>query len=306
MMACTSSSASSTVNPRRANRSAPWYMAGELPRALELARRVLDEARWSGESSALIYALTHYGLALAANGQYSQAAATFDEVREFARSCGAFPLLARATAVAAGWRLDVFDFQTAEALQFEAREIANEAAFVPSQASAGIDLLMSFARQGNPGRADLFLREVEEAVVKARGWHAWMFRMRLEHALAELALAREDWSTAITRATSAIKQSHAVGRGKYEAAALAVRAQALQACGKTREAMLDANAAWAKAGQVGDPALQVRVLAPLVQIIGEEKLVHQLRDIVAKVLAALPPDSQQAFERAPVLRTSLV
>lgn len=277
------------------------YLAAELPPALKLARQVVDEARRSGESSAVIYALTHYGLALGANGQYVQAAAVFDEAREFAKSCGAFPLLARATAMAAGWRLDVFDFQRAEALQFEAREIANEAAFVPSQASAGIDLLMSFARQGNPGRADAFLSEVQEAVVKARGWHGWMFRMRLEEAHAELALAREDWSTAITRATSTIKQSRAVRRGKYEAAALAVRAQALQACERTREAMLDANAAWAKAGQVGDPALQVRVLAPLVQMIGEEKLVHQLRDIVAKILNALPVDSRQAFERAAVL-----
>jgi tetratricopeptide (TPR) repeat protein len=282
------------------------YLAGELPSALKLARKVLDGARSCGESSALIYALTHYGLALAANGQYSEAAAAFDEAREFARFCGAFPLLARATAMAAGWRLDVFDFQTAEALQFEAREIANEAAFVPSQASAGIDLLMSFARQGNPGRAEPLLPEVEEAVVKARGWHEWMFRMRLEQARAELALARGDWSTAITRATSAVKQSHAVGRGKYEAAALAVRAQGLQACGRTREAMLDANAAWEKARQLADPALQVRVLAPLLQIIGDDKLLHQLRAIVGKILAALPPDSRQAFERAPVLCTPLM
>lgn len=282
------------------------YLAGELPPALKLAGKVLDQARGSGESSALIYALTHYGLALAANGEYLQAAATFDEVREFARSCGAFPLLARATAMAAGWRLDVFDFQTAEDLQFEAREIANEAAFVPSQASAGIDLLMSFARQGNPGRAAPLLREVEEAVVKARGWHGWMFRMRMEHAHAELALAREDWPTAIAHATSAVEQSRTVGRGKYEAAALAVRAQALQACGRTREAMSNANVAWAKAEHVGDPALQVRVLAPLVPIIGEDKLLYQLRKIIAKVLAALPPNSRDAFERAPLLRTSSV
>src|SRR5215472_17761115 len=109
------------------------------------------------------------------------------------------------------------------------RQIANEAAFVPSQASAGIDLLMSYARQGNPGRAEPLLREVEEAVVSARGWHEWLFRMRLEHARAELALARCDWPTAITCATSVLKQSQAGGRVKYEAAALAVRAQSLQA-----------------------------------------------------------------------------
>ena len=282
------------------------YLAGELPSALKLAHKILDSARRCGESTALIYALTHHGLALAANGQYLKAAATFDEARECAKSCGAFPLLARATAMAAGWRLDVFDLAKAEALQCEAREIAYEAAFVPSQASAGIDLLMSFARQGNPGRAEPLLREVAEAVVNARGWHEWMFRLRLEQACAELALAREDWSTVITRATSAIKQSRAVGRGKYEAAALAARAQALQACGKTREATLDASAAWEKARQVGDPALQVRVLAPLLQIIGDDTLVHQLRAIVGKIVSALPPDSRRAFERAAVVHSALM
>lgn len=281
------------------------YMAGKLPSALQLARKVVDGARTSGESSALIYALTHYGLALAANGQYRDAAATFDEVRKFARSCGAFPLLARATAMSAGWRLDVFDFQTAETLQCEAREIANEVGFVPSQASAGIDLLLSFARQGNPGRAESLLREVEEAVVKARGWHEWMFRMRLEQARAELALALGDSSTAIARATSAMKQSQAVARGKYEAAALATRAQALQTCGKTKEAMSDANAAWNKARQVGDPALQIRVLSPLLHIIGDDELLQELREVVEKVLAALPPDSLQAFERSSFVSTAL-
>lgn len=129
--------------------------------------------------------------------------------------------------------------------------------------------------------------------------------MRLEQARAELAHAGADWSTAISRATSAMKQSQAVARGKYEAAALAVRAQALEARGRTREAMLDANAAWEKALEVGDPALQVRVLAPRLHIIGEDRLLHQLRVAVGKILAALPPDSREAFERAAVLATSL-
>jgi len=208
--------------------------------------------------------------------------------------------------MAAGWRLDVFDFGTAEALQCEAREIAYEAAFVPSQASAGIDLLMSFARQGNPGRAEPLMPKIEEAVVKARGWHEWMFRLRLEHARAELALARGEWSTAIACATAVMKQSRVAGRGKYEAAALAVRAQALQASGKTREAMLDAKSAGEKARKLGDPALQVRVLAPLVQLVGDDQWLHQLRGIVGKVLAALPADSRLAFERAPVLSTALL
>ena len=73
-----------------------------------------------------------------------------------------------------------------------------------------------------------------------------------------------------------------------------------------REALVDASAAWEKARQVGDPALQVRVLAPLLQIIGDDTLVHQLRAIVGKIVSALHPDSRQAFERAAVMHSALM
>jgi hypothetical protein len=69
--------------------------------------------------------------------------------------------------------------------------------------------------------------------------------------------------------------------------------------------MLDANAAWEKARQVGDPALQVRVLAPLLAIIGDDELLKQLRTIIGRVLPALPEDSRQAFERAPAVCAAL-
>jgi len=82
---------------------------------------------------------------------------------------------------------------------------------------------------------------------KARGWHEWLFHLRLAQARPELALARGERSTAITRATSAIHQSRTVARGKYEAAALTVRALALHARGRTHEALGDANLACAGA-----------------------------------------------------------
>ncbi len=168
------------------------YLAGRLPDAVAMAERVVADVQKAGESSAIVYALSHYGLALAGNGQYARAAATFDEARKCARSCGAQPLLARASAMAAGWRLDVFDFAGAEALQSEARQIAADAQFVPTQASAGIDLLMTYARQDDPGRAERLQPEIQEAVANARGWHGWLFRLRLQQAYAELALARAE------------------------------------------------------------------------------------------------------------------
>jgi tetratricopeptide (TPR) repeat protein len=269
-----------------------------------MAERVLADVQKAGESSAIVYALSHYGLALAGNGQYARAAATFDEARKCARSCGAHPLLARASAMAAGWRLDVFDFAGAEALQSEARQIAADAQFVPTQASAGIDLLMTYARQDDPGRAERLRPEIQEAVANARGWHGWLFQLRLQQAYAEIALARADWPAAVAFATAALGHSRASGRRKYEAAALTTRARAQYALGRTREAIQDAKSACAIARKVGDPALAVRTFAPLLPVIGGDALLHELRQRTASVLEALPGDARTAFSQAPLLHAA--
>ena len=281
------------------------YLAGRLPDALVMAERALADAQRKGESSAILYALSHYGLALAGSGRYVEAATTFEEARKLGRSCGAYPLLARATAMAAGWHLDVFDYAGAEALQSEARQIASEEHFVPTLASAGIELLMTYARQEEPGRAEGIQREVEDAVRNARGWHAWLFRLRLEHAYAELALARAEWTAAADYATSAIDCSRAAGRGKYEAAALAIRSRARHALGRTQEASEDARAACVIARKVSDPALEVKTFAQLLPVIGDDALLLELRKSVSRVMKALPSNLRTRFAEAPILRTAI-
>ncbi len=280
------------------------YLAGRLPEAVATAERVLADVQKAGDSSAVVYALSHYGLALAGNGQYARAAATFDEARKCARSCGAHPLLARASAMAAGWRLDVFDFAGAESLQSEGRQIAADSQFVPTQASAGIDLLMTYARQDNPGRAERLRPEIEEAVANARGWHGWLFRLRLQQAYAELALARADWPAAVAFAAAALGHSRASGRRKYEAAALTTRARAQYALGRTREAIQDAKSACAMVRKVGDPALAVRTFASLLPVIGDDALLHEARQRMAIVLEALPGDARTAFSQAPLVHAA--
>jgi hypothetical protein len=64
----------------------------------------------------------------------------------------------------------------------EARELAH-VAFQPALVSAGIDLLLIYARSHDPGRAEPLLAEVESAVQQASGWHAWKWKMRLSHAV---------------------------------------------------------------------------------------------------------------------------
>ena len=101
---------------------------------------------------------------------------------------GVLPLLARATAMAAGFHLSVFDFEGGVALASEARELGRSAGFLPSVVSAGIDLLLTFARRHDPGRAEGLLPETAAAAVGATGSHRWLWELRLTQVRAELAL----------------------------------------------------------------------------------------------------------------------
>jgi hypothetical protein len=95
----------------------------------------------------------------------------FHEARTFGRKYGAIPMLARATAMAAGLHLTLFDFEGAEALQSEACELAHGLGFIPPIISAGIDSLLTFARLHDPGRAERLLEETAAAAASAAGWH---------------------------------------------------------------------------------------------------------------------------------------
>src|SRR5215475_6307982 len=94
---------------------------------------------------------------------------------------------------------------------YSARTEAQSAADAAAHASGHL----AYRWQPNGRHAKLMKR-----CQKRSGWHEWLFHLRLAQARPELALARGERSTAITRATSAIHQSRTVARGKYEAAAL--------------------------------------------------------------------------------------
>jgi len=155
------------------------YLAGRSTEALTLAAAAADSARSSRDTTFIMYSLTHLGLNLAAAGRYAEATSAFHEARSFGRKYGAIPMLARATAMAAGLHLILFDFEGAEALQSEACELARGVGFVPPIVSAGIDSLLTFARLHEPGRSERLLEETAAAAVSTAGWHQWLWQLRL-------------------------------------------------------------------------------------------------------------------------------
>jgi hypothetical protein len=111
-------------------------------------------ARGAGDTDSTILALQVLGLALAGTGAYDEAWQVFHEATRFGRDHGIRRFLARATAMSAGFHLDVFDYEGHAAAAEEACGLARSADFPPPLISASIDLMLSAARRGDVGRAE--------------------------------------------------------------------------------------------------------------------------------------------------------
>jgi hypothetical protein len=212
-------------------------------------------------------------------------------------------MLARATAMTAGLHLTLFDFESAEALQSEACELARSVGFVPPIVSAGIDSLLTFARRHEPGRATRLLEETSAAAASTGGWHQWLWQLRLTQARAELALARDAFDEAIVTATDSIDQSRTSVRPKYEALGLITRARAHHALAHARTAIADAKTAVDVADGTGDPALLLLTLDLLIGLDGTDELATRARAVTDRINDALPDElTRRCFSDAEVVR----
>jgi len=280
------------------------YWLGRVEEAVVRGGEGVAAARAAHHTTATMFSLPHLGLALAGNGRYAEAIQVFDDARRFGREYGVDTLLARAIAISAGLHLDVWDFETNEALAEEARDRARSLNFAPPAVSAGIDLLLNFARRHEVGRAEALIGEVAASVRNAAGWHGWLWSLRLAEAQAELALARGDWQVALTFASDAIERGRARHRVKYEVIGLTTRAQALLALGRANEAIAELNAAVSVARPVADPALFLRPAAELLSVDGNGALASEAGSAVQRIAAALPhADMRRRFAAAAAVQT---
>ena len=262
------------------------YWAGRAAEATRHALQAVDAARAAEDPSFLLYALQHLGLSLSGAGRFDEALRVFEEARAFGTRCGALPLLARATSMSVAPLLSLGDLAGAMARALDARELAHRVAFEPPLVSAGIDLLLIFARQQDPGRAEALLGETAEAVRQATGWHAWKWSMRLSQARAELALARGAWGEAVRAATDVIDRSRLRHRPKYEALGLVARARAAHRLGAS-SAVKDARAAAVVARRLADPAVLLESLIVLLEIKGSDTLLEEARQTAQRILRAV-------------------
>jgi DNA-binding SARP family transcriptional activator/tetratricopeptide (TPR) repeat protein len=280
--------------PVQAYMSFPHYWLGRLDDAIERSKESVNAARAANHTTATLFALPTLGLTLAARGRYDEAELAFAEAIRFGREYEMGTLLARAIAMSAGYHLDILDFGANEALAEEARELARSLNFAPPVISAGLDLMVNFARRHDVSRAELLIDEIDEIAHNTTGWHGWLWTIRLAEARAEIALTRRDFAEALKWSRAAIDESRRRGRVKYEVVGLGTRAAALHGLGQTRDAIRELHTAVQLARQFGDPAQFLRVASGLLSLAGDDPLATEASAISAQVAQALPDPRMRA------------
>jgi predicted ATPase/transcriptional regulator with XRE-family HTH domain len=269
---------------------------------IERSRAVADIALEARDPNAVGLALSNHALLLTTAGRYAEAMQVFDDARRYTREQGMEQWYGRAICMLGGFHLEIFSFNTAEALANEAREVARSANWPPTAISADIDLLFNFVRSKQVGQAEALLPEIALALAGASGVHGWLWPIRYAQAKAELALERREWQRALQYAQDAAIQAHPRGRVKYEALSMQAHALALAGLGRTKEAIIELRQAIDRARPVGDPAMFLRAASALLAIAGDDTLLAEARATIERMAAALPGDLRRTFLDAEPVR----
>lgn len=274
------------------------HWRGRSEEAVVYARAAVAAAREAHDVSAILYSLSQLCLPLGATGDFCEASRIFAESRRYGREYALDSFLARAIAIAGGLRLDTFDFAGAEELAREASELARAADFVPAAASASIDLLYNFVRRGDVAKAERLVPDIAEIVARAAGFHAWLWRLRLEQGRAEIAVARADWRAAAEHATSVVTGSVKFNRVKYRILGLTTRARAFAQLGRRDDAIADLHEALPLSRATKDGSLLLRVASALLPLAGDDAILADANDAVRRISVALDDEgARTAFHR---------
>jgi len=280
------------------------YWRGRLEEAVIRSREVARIYHHSSDTFAATFGHPHLGLALAAQGRYRDAIDVFNEAQQLGLKHEVWTFHARAIAMAAGFHLDIFDFEGNETLALEARERARFAAFAPSLVSAGIDLVLNFTYRGELGRAEALLAETADSAGEVGGWHGWLWDLRMTQARAELELRRGQWRKALEWAEKSIAKNSPKGRIKYRVAGLTSRSAALVGLGHQQEAIAGLRMALRLARPLGDPAMILRCCTALLQLDGSDQLLAEARGVARQMFLQIPEgDLRLRFSTADPIRS---
>ena len=192
------------------------YWQGKYRDSLELAEEGFRLGMEMGSLMASVNGAGHAGMSLVGLSRHEEAFEWFDRAVALGREWEQLPrFTARTLNMVAGTLREIGDFSSSRAASEEALEGATRAAFPGAQVSARIDLAVLALLEGDLGSVDGALPGLIEAAEGTKGWHQWLWTMRLGELQARLALAAGRPEDAASMAEQAIALALRPGRVKY-------------------------------------------------------------------------------------------
>jgi DNA-binding SARP family transcriptional activator len=279
------------------------YWRGEFDAASIVGARLLTVARSHSDGSMVTNVLAVRGMALGCAGRYRESAAAFREAEQFGRDHGIVRLLTRVASMRAGCIFELGALELAREQAQLAVEQASQIGFAPAVVSSQIDLLLVAIAQSRIGDAEALLPTVASAVSDTRGFHTWVWSMRVTLARAQIAWAKGNVEAAAENAEALVKEAKRSGRLKYVVAGQRILAAAHRREGRHDEAAGLLREAAALAQSMPYPALLIQVVGDLLMGTEDADLASAAADCVRAIIAEIDDAAlRRAFEQSGAVR----
>jgi class 3 adenylate cyclase/tetratricopeptide (TPR) repeat protein len=222
-----------------ATRSLTSYWTGECETCLAMATEAHRLGTEASNLEASVTSACNAGLALVGLSRHEEGLSWLDRAIQLGREWEerSFRFTARAMNMRAGTLREIGELAAAREQSEEALVLAKDSSFPPAEISAQLDLLYADLIAGETGAAELAIPGLADALEGAKGFHQFLWSIRLMVARAETALLAGRHDEAISLAHAALREAERFGRRKYAALARVRLARALVATRRAEEAV---------------------------------------------------------------------
>jgi tetratricopeptide (TPR) repeat protein len=279
------------------------YWRGTYSAGLELAIEGYRLGMEAGSLMAAVNGAAHAGMALVGLSRHEEALEWLERGVALGREWEQLPrFTARAQNVMAGALREIGDRSASRSISEEALEGASSAAFPGAQVSARIDLAVLDLLEGELGRVEEAIPALFGAAERTKGWHQWLWMVRLAELRARLALAQGKPDEAAERAAEAVDVALRPGRVKYACWSRLILGRALLDLGRPEEAEHAFGDARAEADRLGHaPSLWPSLAgeADTLRALGRETEAEEAsalaRRTIEEFAATLSPERRSAL-----------
>jgi class 3 adenylate cyclase/tetratricopeptide (TPR) repeat protein len=250
-----------------ATRSIMSYWAGDYETCVAIATEAHRLGTEASNLEAAITSASHVGLALVGLSRHEEGISWADRAIQLGHDWEqrSFRFTARAMNMRAGALRETGDLAAARAQSEEGLELAKESGFPPAAISARLDLLFADLLEGNVGAAERDIPDLADALEGAKGFHQFLWSIRLLTAQTETAFLAGRHDDAISFGQTTLGEAERFGRRKYDCMVRVPLARALVAAGRPEDAVEVVTRAVVEAERLGHLPSRWAALAALAE-----------------------------------------